>query len=933
MRFMHPADLAGREGIQPHVSRSCTGRILISVFTCWLVCTGLVEAGLGPQNVLIVVNDASTNSQALGQYYQEARGIPESQVVHVLTSVGPELSATAFTNEVWQPIQSHIDSYGLSNQVRAILYSMDLPSRIVQMNAVNSSTAMAFYGLKTYPGSPVCLIANGSANPYFAAEESFDVRQGMGGAGEFLSSMLTADSLEQAQAVVDRAILADGVCPTGTVYYLHSTDLARNVRWPQHEEVDVLTRLTGCPLTGRIEDGNTLTGRSDVAGCMIGRTRIPGEDLASNTFVLGALSDHLTSFGGRLFDSGGQMSVLKWLEAGCAGSYGTVVEPCNFIEKFPDARLHFWYGRGFSMAEAYFMSVKNPYMGIVVGDPLCAPYALSPAVVIGGLTNGQVVAESVELTVTGLAHSVMQPVAQLDLFLDDVYWMTLPHVGVTAGDRCRVVVNGSVRTYTADAGDGLADLAAGLADALNKPPNLGVTATAVRDRIELRQDELGQPGATISYHAPPSATTDTASVVTVGTNFIESIYPARARITLNGNPAAGDSIHTIVQRLDGVRVTNEVEAVEGDNSQTLLEALRDRMNGDPGLAVPSGCTARYVRSIDPSQAEMFLVSRTNGWASYNLQLTYDVVSGESGLMGPNYDGPFASNSDVMRARGMIYVTLGKDSLVHTQQMDATSFADGPHRLKAVAYDGTAVRVQGSEEITFTVDNLAIGCSLQRPMTNFWYAYDQDVQVVPKIVDALGAVTSVVYFVEGKIAGEQVAGPFEFVFNTADYGWGSVGVQVRVRTDAGEEVLSDRVAVDVLDPRDQDGDGLPDGWERREFGGTNDVIATGDADEDNVSNLDEYLSGTDPNDDADFLRCIEFRIPFSSPVPEVQFTSNPTRRYGMQYLASNLSRTNRWLPENPPLFYGDPTNTVWLDVGSSADTNDPVRIYRVRVLAP
>jgi len=90
-----------------------------------------------------------------------------------------------------------------------------------------------------------------------------------------------------------------------------------------------------------------------------------------------AVTDHLTSFGGQLKKAGqgGQMSILRWLEAGATGSFGTVVEPCNFVQKFPDTRFFLpYYFRGNTLVEAYWKSVAWPGEGLFIGDPLARPW-------------------------------------------------------------------------------------------------------------------------------------------------------------------------------------------------------------------------------------------------------------------------------------------------------------------------------------------------------------------------------------------------------------------------------------------------------------------------------------------------------------------------------------------------------------------------------
>jgi hypothetical protein len=70
------------------------------------------------------------------------------------------------------------------------------------------------------------------------------------------------------------------------------------------------------------------------------------------------------------------MSALSWLQAGATGSYGAVVEPCNFPNKFPvPAVVMTHYLQGETLIEAYWKSVQMPGQGIFIGEPLARPFA------------------------------------------------------------------------------------------------------------------------------------------------------------------------------------------------------------------------------------------------------------------------------------------------------------------------------------------------------------------------------------------------------------------------------------------------------------------------------------------------------------------------------------------------------------------------------
>jgi uncharacterized protein (TIGR03790 family) len=106
-----------------------------------------------------------------------------------------------------------------------------------------------------------------------------------------------------------------------------------------------------------------------------GAQRVP--DIATDTYLPGAVADHLTSFGGILTGSS-QMSSLEWLKAGATGSYGTVVEPCAITAKFPNPGLMMkHYLDGETLIESYWKSVAMPGQGIFIGEPLATPYLSS----------------------------------------------------------------------------------------------------------------------------------------------------------------------------------------------------------------------------------------------------------------------------------------------------------------------------------------------------------------------------------------------------------------------------------------------------------------------------------------------------------------------------------------------------------------------------
>jgi uncharacterized protein (TIGR03790 family) len=118
---------------------------------------------------------------------------------------------------------------------------------------------------------------------------------------------------------------------------------------------------------------NTLKYRNDVMFYFTGLAKV--RDITSNHFLPGAIADHLTSSGGKLTGSS-QMSSLRWLEAGATGSFGTVVEPCAIVQKFPRPDIVInHYLDGETLIESYWKSVEMPGQGVFIGEPLATPFS------------------------------------------------------------------------------------------------------------------------------------------------------------------------------------------------------------------------------------------------------------------------------------------------------------------------------------------------------------------------------------------------------------------------------------------------------------------------------------------------------------------------------------------------------------------------------
>ena len=314
-----------------------------------------VAAALDARQLAVIINDADPASVQIGAYFAKRRGLPPENIIHTRFSPDKPILSSAVFKQVYAQVTADTP-----DTVQAYALTWADPVRV---NCMSITTAFAM-GYATRHCAKGCRAI--APNPYFnstsnAPYTDFGIRPTMS---------IAARTVDNAKLLIDRGALADGTQPTATAYLVVTPDTARNARAPAFA---LAKQQFGAILPIRIERTRGIRDRFDIMFYFTGTPRVPFLDTIG--FLPGAMADHLTSAGGRLLNSP-QMSALAWLEAGATGSYGTVVEPCNFPQKFPNpavAMAHYLAGE--TLIEAYWKSVVWPGQGIFIGEPLARPYA------------------------------------------------------------------------------------------------------------------------------------------------------------------------------------------------------------------------------------------------------------------------------------------------------------------------------------------------------------------------------------------------------------------------------------------------------------------------------------------------------------------------------------------------------------------------------
>ena len=684
---------------------------LRSVLVCALAAisgVSTIYAGGSGFNVAVILNQNSSNSVQLANAYCEQRSVPPQNVLRLSWSwSGGSISCSQdeFQNQLCLPLLNMLQSRGLTNQIQFVLLSMDLPYQVYATNGLNSTSSALFYGFKPdgapVAGLPSCSVPDDSTNSYAFSELPFwDSPPDTAPTNSFLTVMLTdSNGLAAAELILSRGVASDSTFPTQSVLLAKTDDTARNVRYPEFDNAIFETRLR--ENYSMIRTNTDSTSFTNLLGM---ETGLADFVLPTNAFVPGSIADSLTSYGGTLLQDSGQTPLLAFLDAGASGSYGTVVEPCNWPQKFPNPLDYFYQARGFSLAEAYYQSILTPHQGIMVGEPLAAPFALRGQGMWVGLPSGTpVLSGRTNLQVEFTAAATNLPLSQVDLFVDGTWYATLTNIPPAEGDVLSVTLNGYAKSYAVPSQATTASVASGLASALDSEYfNTQILATAWGDRIELQSASTELSGASLTLSA---STTNAA--------FLDSIATGYHYLFVSNNPGVGDWLQLAVTETNGSRVTLGVtNATGGATIGQLLSTLFNDVNASAALQSSGGLYAADFDDYAPdglAAADWTLYAQTPGLAASAIEVT--VTASPDLLIVPSGTYPLQDNLSDLVPRNNLYVATGRLSMPVNWTLDTTKLQDGYHELTAVAYEGTSVRTQTRATQDVRIQNTGLSATL------------------------------------------------------------------------------------------------------------------------------------------------------------------------------------------------------------------------------
>ena len=326
-------------------------------------------------DVLVVINDQSPDSQTIGNYFVNTRQVPLTNVVHISTPAAETIARSAFETDIRQPIEQFITAGGLE-KINYIVTTKGVPLRIAASAAGVADNASVDSELTLIRGPYAHLIGDPHAviNPYYQMNYPFSREM----TGVYLVTRLTAYTAAEAIALIERSQQA--VTAGSFVLDIDPTkDALAGFRVGNHWMRNAAALLGNSGQQVLLDETTTfLSGQVGVLGYSSwgsNDSNSVNNGRPSFTWAPRSIAETYVSTSARTFTAPavyGQSLIADLIAEGVSGVKGYVFEPHLVAMARPDA-LFDRYTRGFTLADAFYGASSHlGWQDVVVGDPKMA---------------------------------------------------------------------------------------------------------------------------------------------------------------------------------------------------------------------------------------------------------------------------------------------------------------------------------------------------------------------------------------------------------------------------------------------------------------------------------------------------------------------------------------------------------------------------------
>ncbi len=312
-----------------------------------------------PEQILIVVNNNSSESVSVGKYYSKKRAIPLEQIVYLSTTTDETIgSYEAFENEIRTPIRDFIQENNLSN-IQYIVTTYGVPNRILGHKPSCDETSNGCLSVDSHLAN--FTQTERSTNDYYRSSTHFDNN----GEQIYLVTRLDGPSLKIAKGLVDKAIYSEKYTgPSSGKGYMSGEPY--DIYTPEEQCLRVTSAGYECipdPYSGLRSQPVWYGGKSHYY-----------QDRWEN-WIPGSVAFNLRSFAAKISIRSTNISepiaVPMSLAADVTGTAGPVDEPYVSGSPMPTIFFGRFLNDGFNFAESMYNSLRNNnWKAIMVGDPV-----------------------------------------------------------------------------------------------------------------------------------------------------------------------------------------------------------------------------------------------------------------------------------------------------------------------------------------------------------------------------------------------------------------------------------------------------------------------------------------------------------------------------------------------------------------------------------